>query len=260
MSGLVVKIGADGREAEVALDRVNQRFQQFSREALDSARLSQRTGTAWSSAFGAIAAAAAPLVGLFSAGALAAGLRDTIAALDDIGDAAPGLGLMASELSRFQTSARAAGISGDDLGGALSRLNRQATEAASGNRQARATFDAMGISVTDAGGRLRSTGDILRDVSDRFAGYANGAEKSALAQELFGKSGAKLIAFLSEGREGLEKFGGASEEQIRVAGELQGRIDKLAAAWDRLKFSIAGAVAGAVVGVELSAKQQIAGL
>ncbi len=118
----------------------------------------------------------------------------------------------------------------------------------------------MGISVTDAGGRLRSTAEILRDVADRFASYANGTEKSALAQELFGKSGAKLIAFLNEGREGLQKFGGASEEQIRVAAELQSRIDRLAAAWDRLKMSIAGAVAGAIVGVEQSTQQQIQAL
>jgi hypothetical protein len=163
-----------------------------------------------------------------------------------LADTAPGLGLLATELSAFQLTARAAGVDSASFGGAITRLNNKLTDAASGGKDSIAVFKALGIELRDGDGQLISTSDALRQVADRFASYRDGAEKSALATELFGKSGAKLIAFLNEGSAGLDKFGGASKDAIDEAARLQGQIDKLAAGWEKLWIAVAGRTAAVI--------------
>lgn len=172
--------------------------------------------------------------------------RASISVLDDLADAAQGLGVTAQQLSALEISAQAAGVGSGQLSQALNLLNRRMADAANGGEKSAAIFKALGIATTDANGNLRSTADVLGDVAEKFSGYENGANKSALANELFGRSGAKLIAFLNEGRDGLDKFGGASQSAIEEAAKLQSEIDKASAAWERFKLSVVGAVAGLV--------------
>ena len=46
-------------------------------------------------------------------------------------------------------------------------------------------------------------------LADAFKVLPDGAEKSAIAVKLLGKSGSELIPMLDMGREGIDKFGGA---------------------------------------------------
>ncbi|MBE2260636.1 MAG: phage tail tape measure protein, partial [Rhodobacteraceae bacterium] len=51
------------------------------------------------------------------------------------------------------------------------------------------------------------SGDVLNDIADRFAGYEDSAAKAALAQAIFGRSGADLIPLLNAGSQGLKEMG-----------------------------------------------------
>lgn len=238
-----IRIGADFSELERAFGRASSLVDRHARQMDGS--------------FGLVTRAVGALGGLFAAGALISGFRDTVNALDDLAERAQGLGIAASELSAFEISARAAGVGAEEFASATNRLNRRLADAASGGKESAAIFEAIGVRIRDANGEVRNTGEVLKDAADRFALYADGANKSALAQELFGRGGAKLIAFLNEGREGLTKFRGASEEQIESAQRMQAAIDKLAAGWERLKFAIVGTVASALVGTELPVSKEI---
>lgn len=125
--------------------------------------------------------------------------KSVIDSADNMAKAARSIGISTESLSALQYAADMSGVSAEELNASLARLNRGAAD---GNK----AFDAMGISVRDAQGNLKATDDLLKEVSDRFASYRDGAEKSALAQELFGRSGAQLISFLNEGSEGLSKM------------------------------------------------------
>jgi hypothetical protein len=70
-----------------------------------------------------------------------------------------------------------------------------------------AVFKEIGVRVADAGGHLRPMNEILLDVADRFSKMADGTKKSALAVDLFGRSGTDLIPTLNLGRKGLEEMG-----------------------------------------------------
>jgi len=65
------------------------------------------------------------------------------------------------------------------------------------------TIHDMGIQLQDTAGTARPMNDVLLDVADRFKDMPAGAERTALAMQLFGRSGRDMIPVLAQGREGL---------------------------------------------------------
>jgi phage-related protein len=64
----------------------------------------------------------------------------------------------------------------------------------------------IGVSATDASGKVRPLNQIMLDVADKFQKMEDPAKKAALAQDIFGKSGINLIPMLSEGGAALSKY------------------------------------------------------
>jgi TP901 family phage tail tape measure protein len=120
-------------------------------------------------------------------------------------------GIAVDELSRLEYAARMSDVSAEALGIGLTRLARGMDGAQKGTGPAADAFERLGISAGTADGHLRPMRDVLLDLADRFQHLENGARKGALAQEIFGKSGAALIPLLNQGREGVEKFEAAAE-------------------------------------------------
>lgn len=65
-------------------------------------------------------------------------------------------------------------------------------------------FSKLGISVKNADGSTKSFSALLLETADRFKVMPEGAEKTALAMELFGRSGKDLIPVLNLGKDGIE--------------------------------------------------------
>jgi hypothetical protein len=97
-------------------------------------------------------------------------------------------------------------------------------------------FDVLGVSVKNTDGTLRSQVDVLKDVADKFATYEDGAAKTALAVQLFGKSGANLIPVLNAGAEGIQAMSDESDKlgntintrTAQAAAEFNDNLDRLA--------------------------------
>ncbi len=95
----------------------------------------------------------------------------------------------------------------------MSRLARNAAQmATSGTGPAAAAIQALGLNVTDSNGKLRPMNDLLLDVAGKFAAMEDGTTKTALAVQLFGRSGAALIPFLNQGRDGIQRMLDISKE------------------------------------------------
>ena len=65
----------------------------------------------------------------------------------------------------------------------------------------------MGISIKNTDGSLKSSGQVLDEVANKFAGYEDSATKTALAVQLFGRAGADLIPLLNAGSAGIKEAG-----------------------------------------------------
>ncbi len=141
------------------------------------------------------------------------GISEAIAYGDALGKMSERTGLSVESLSALKLAAENSDTSLDTLARGLSTLSKGMFDAATkGTGPAAEAFAALGISATDASGNLRDSEVVLNEVSDAFAGMANGTEKAALAAKLFGGAGRELIPMLNQGADGLEANKRLSEE------------------------------------------------
>lgn len=152
---------------------------------------------------GLIAAAGAATTALAATGLA---ITNTINNADEMAKAASKFGVPIEELSRLKYAGDLSDVSLEQLGGSLKKLTMNMSEAAAGSKTQAEAFAAAGIAIANQDGTLRSSSDVLADLADKFAGMPDGAEKTALAMELMGKSGTNMIPLLNGGAEALAEM------------------------------------------------------
>lgn len=146
------------------------------------------------------------------ASALAVLVRASINSADTMSKAAQRAGVTTEALSRLAWAGELSDVSLGSLSGGMARLTSVMAQVASGaDKTSAAIFRSLGIAVTDAEGNLRGADQVMIDLADRFARMENGANKTALAIKLFGRSGAELIPLLNNGRQGLADMAAESD-------------------------------------------------
>jgi len=150
------------------------------------------------------------VAGAAAAGAAMTGLgvavKSTINAADDMAKSAQRFGIPIEELSRLKYAADLSGVSFNELGTGVRRLSQNMNDAAQGTGEGAKAFEQLGISVTDADGNLKSASEVMAEIADRFAAMPDGAEKTALAMDLMGRSGANMIPLLNGGADALNNL------------------------------------------------------
>lgn len=178
-----------------------------------------------------------------SLGALGMAVKSNIDRMDELGKAAQKIGIPVEELSKLEYAARLSDVSLDSLAGTMSKFSRSIAEVAGGGKNdAGLALQAIGVSATDAQGKLLPTTQIVSDIAEEFSVMRDGAGKTALAIALFGKSGAELIPLLNGGREAiasagreLQQFGGVvTPEATARAQEFNDNITRLQTAFNGL--------------------------
>ena len=167
-----------------------------------------------STSVGAVTGKIAGLTAVLAAIGSAAQVKGLIDSADNMNKLSQKTGIAVSELSSLANTADLAGVSNEQLGSALVKLNKSIAEAASGSKEQSEAFKNLGINVKDANGNIRPTADILGDVAGAFSGAADGATKTQYAMALFGKAGADLIPFLNTGKQGIKEFGASFGDEF----------------------------------------------
>ena len=152
----------------------------------------QKSASMAATALGAIG------VGL-SVAAFTGWIRSAIDAADETNKMAQKIGVAVKDVAGLQLAFRQAGIEGGALQTSMSKLS---VAIANGND----ALVAMNINTRNTDGTLKSTRQVLGEVADKFASYEDGASKTALAVQLFGKAGAELIPLLNAGADSLDQF------------------------------------------------------
>jgi len=116
-------------------------------------------------------------------------------------------GVSVEALSRFKKAAVTSGTDLEGVSKALVKLSKGMYDAATtGKGPAAEAFKTLGISATDASGKLKSSDKVMLEIADRFMSMPDGASKTALALQLFGKAGADMIPMLNMGGEAIDKM------------------------------------------------------
>ena len=166
----------------------------------DTANLERGISKAQGAISGFAKGAAAALAGALSAGVFVDAGRAAINFADDIGKMAQKVGMSTEALSKLTYAAKLADVSMQELQVGVQQLSKNMEAGSEG-------LAALGISATDSAGNLRSTAEVFSEVADAFAGMEDGAGKTAIAMNIFGRSGAQLIPLLNSGRIGLNEMG-----------------------------------------------------
>jgi hypothetical protein len=157
----------------------------------------------FSRAFGNIAKSAAA-IGVALAGAMAAATKSSINAADALSKQAQATAIAIEELSALKYAADLSGVAFESMTASMGRLNRGIVDAYKNTGTANDAFRALGINVKNADGSIKNSSTVLGELADRFAGMEDGAVKSALAMDIFGRSGAQMIPLLNQGSAGIK--------------------------------------------------------
>jgi hypothetical protein len=170
--------------------------------------------------FGTIAAA-----GLAAgAAALSVAMKSIASDADVIAKAAQKMGIASDELQKLRYAADLSGVSFEQLQTGITKLTQSMSDVAKGGTtDAVKAFQALGVNVKTAEGGLKTADVVIGELAGKFAQYRDGAEKTALAIAIFGKSGAAMIPMLNQGSEALNK---AKQEAEDLGAVMSTRLQK----------------------------------
>jgi hypothetical protein len=144
--------------------------------------------------------------------ALGASIKHALDEADEMSKLAQKIGIGTEALSHLDYAAKLSDVSLESMGNAVKRLGQFQIEALQGGKEQVAILKSIGVEAEDAAnGGLRNAEAMLRDLADVFAHMPDGANKTALAVKLFGKSGADLIPLLNGGSKALDEFARKSD-------------------------------------------------
>lgn len=134
--------------------------------------------------------AAGALIGVAALGLL---VKRAMDAGDKIDKMRQRIGVSASFLSKLGYAADRSGSSIDVMEKGVARMTRTVADAQNGSTTAQWAIGQLGVSVYDAAGKMKSTETLFTEMVAALGQMQDGALKTAVAQQVFGKSGTALI-------------------------------------------------------------------
>jgi hypothetical protein len=209
---LVASLALDTTAFVGGLDKASYQAKQFERDVA-------RT---FSQATDAVKGFAGALVGGLATVQLGKQIKDAIDYADALGKAAQVAGVTANELGGLQMAAELGGVSAEGMNTAVKKLSSAMFDAAAGTEKQAQLFAALGVQIADATGKMLPASEVMKQIADKFMGMEDGAAKTALAIDLFGKSGADMIPMLNQGSAALAeqiefftKYVNVSDETVK---------------------------------------------
>ncbi|EJF79093.1 phage tail tape measure protein, TP901 family, core region, partial [Bartonella sp. DB5-6] len=192
------------------LKRVQERFQKLS-HSLSIPRFSAAVKNMTASlhgvqgALGTAASRASVFTGVLglAGGGLVASLTAVTMKTMHLGDslhhASRHLGMSVASLQLWGDAADNSGYSAELFQQSLATLNRRSAQAFAGQKRGIMGFEALGISVKNASGKLKSNSVLLEEITDKMSKMKNQAQRQHIAALLFGGDGKEMAAMLAQG-------------------------------------------------------------
>tara|TARA_R110000751_G_scaffold81328_8_gene164070 strand:- start:1559 stop:3955 length:2397 start_codon:yes stop_codon:yes gene_type:complete len=166
---------------------------------------------------------------------------------NDLIDASTRTGIAADTLGGLRLAAEGSGQAFESLLPSLDQLPKRMADAASGVGPIAEAFADLEVKADDGFGALRPADDVLKDLLAALGNVTDGTTRAALASQVFGKSGGKLLQALGN-TSSLEAFVGMAEEfgvssgpeAAAASGEWQRAVAELNTVLDGLKARLVG--------------------
>lgn len=171
------------------------------------------------------------------------GLAANSAAMaDDINTLSKVTGITTEQLQIYSMYSQQVDVSTETIAKSMQKLTKNMGDAAGGSATAAAKFEALGISVTDVNGNLRSNDEVFAEAIDKLGQIQNETERDAIAMDLFGKSAQELNPLILGGADAFREMGEAAKQNGLILS--QEALDSLNAfndSIDNLKTNVSAA-------------------
>lgn len=154
-----------------------------------------------------------------AADALAGMTKESAARADELLTQASTTGVATDALQKFKYAENLVDVQADTLADSLKDLTKNMADAAHGNEEYAARFDALGVSITNTDGSLRDSYDVFLDVIDALGEMGNRTERDAAAMGLINESAQRLNPLIDSGTESLRAYGDEAERLGYVLSE-----------------------------------------
>jgi lambda family phage tail tape measure protein len=152
-----------------------------------------------SNRFGMLKGALAGLAGTAVVAGFVGMIKSAIDMGDKLNDLRQKTGIAVEDLDALGYAAELNGSNLDAVSGALGKLAKNMADAAGGSKDAIATFKQFGINQADLKNGTITTTEAMARIADRLSTMEDGWQKTAAAQQVFGKSAADLVPLLNAG-------------------------------------------------------------
>lgn len=186
------RILVDDKEAQDSLSKTEKNSKGVAQKMGSGLKTAAKWGVGIAAAAGTAAAAAGGLA------VKAAGAGDRIDKMSQK------LGMSRSGFQEWEFILSQSGTSIETMQRGMKTLNQRMIENVEGTGTGAEVFDKLGISVLDANGKMKDQEALFNESVKAFQGMEDGAEKTALAQDLLGRSGQELMPLLNGNKGSLE--------------------------------------------------------
>ena len=166
-------------------------------------------------AMGSLDASSLALAGTFAAVAAAivkvekamiAMTKESASFADNIITLSMQTGQSTQQLQEFAYASELIDVSVDTLQGSLTKLTNNMQDTMNGTGNAKASFEALGVSVTNADGSMRSANDVFYETIDALGQVKNETERDAMSMDIFGRSAQDLNPLIIQGSKTLKAY------------------------------------------------------
>lgn len=211
--------------------------QRLSRASADIARIGTRVATAGLFALAAAGTAAAASVGGLT--------KQSLAHIDATAKTADVLGLTTEQLAAYQHMAGRSGATTKELDTAFRRLQKNISDGTKGLTTANRAFEDLGLSAEQL--ERLSPDEQMQAVADALGNLDSQAKRARVAQDLFGRSGLKMLKVLEQGSEGIRRARVEAEKlNLTFSREEAARVEAANDAWTDFRSSMRG------IGIEIA--------
>jgi hypothetical protein len=171
------------------------------------------------------------------------------------------LGISASAVQELGYAASQSGSDLEELSQGLTGLSNKVDAAKKGSKDAAASLRAVGVSLVDVRSGRQSLDGTLGQIAEAFAKMPDGAKKSALAVDVFGKAGVKLIPLLNEGSDGIDALRNKARDLgIVIDDEAAKSLEGFGDDTDTLKQQLTGLRNQAIVAILPALQSMVSGM
>ena len=192
---------------------------------------------------------------------MGAAIVDTISDVGTLGDEidkeSQKLGVSAETYQELSYALERNGASIDDVSRGIKNITNAIADTENGVAGASEKFDALGVSLQNADGSMKTSEQVLMESIDALASMTDETQRNAMANDIFGKSYQELAPLLNSGSEGIKSLMQEAsdygmvmgDDAVKASAAYKDSLTKLEGTMGGLKNNIAGAFLPAITDV-----------